>query len=199
MRLSSQSSAFVFNLPSDFIPAEISESYAPLLEKNWIQYTNVVDYINSTIKSVTLPGLSITTPEQNLMRGKTVKYKPATNVQDIFSSSTLEITFRSVDSDLNYMLIQDIFMKHYLDVVAMYIKPFIFSSLDIHRDEIYRMVFTQIIATQLSGITFDYSQQRVNNKEFTLTINFNFAEIEFLLDHSKVMEIQSIPPIDQKI
>lgn len=199
MRLSSQSSAFVFNLPSDLVPAEIAASYTPLLEKNWVQYSNVVDYINSTIKSVTFPGLTITTPEQNLMRGKVVNYKPATNVHDIFSSRKLEITFRSVDSDLNYMLIMDIFVKHYLDVINMYIQPFILSALDIHRDEIYKMVFMQIIATDLSGITFDYSQQRVANKEFTLSISFNFVDIEFMLDHSKVLEVQSIPPIDQKI
>jgi hypothetical protein len=63
MRLSSQNSQFVFNLPSNFLPQEIIDTYKPILEKNWIQYDNVIDYINSTIKSVTYPGLNITTPE----------------------------------------------------------------------------------------------------------------------------------------
>jgi hypothetical protein len=199
MRLSSQSSAFVFNLPSDIVPVEISSSYTPLLEKNWVQYSNVIDYINSTIKSVTFPGISITTPEQTLVRGKTRKYKPAGNVQDIFGARALDITFRSVDSDLNYMLVMDIFIKNYLDIVELYINPFIISALDIHRDEIYKMVFTEIIATDLSALTFDYSQQRVNTKEFTLSISFNFMEIEFMLDGSKVLEVQSVPPIIQKL
>ena len=37
MRLSSQGSQFIFNLPGDFLPAEIIETYTPILEKNWIQ------------------------------------------------------------------------------------------------------------------------------------------------------------------
>ena len=45
MRLSSQSSQFIFNLPGDFLPAEIIETYGPILEKNWIQYENVIDYL----------------------------------------------------------------------------------------------------------------------------------------------------------
>ena len=52
MRLSSQGSQFVFNLPSDFLKPEVLATYTPILEKNWVQYENVIDYINSTIKSV---------------------------------------------------------------------------------------------------------------------------------------------------
>lgn len=198
MRLSSQSSAFVFNLPSDLIPAEIIDTYTPLLEKNHIQYSNVLDYLNSTIKSVNFPGLSITSPEQTLLRGKVRTYKPATNVQDIFTNHELQITFRSVDSDLNYSILLDIFIKNYLDVDNMYIKPFMLSVLDIHRDEIYRMKFTEIIAMNLSDNTFDYSSQKVNAKVFTMTFSFNFMDIEFALNSSKVLELGNVPKIIQK-
>jgi hypothetical protein len=50
MRLSSQSSQFIFNLPSTFLKPEILLTYTPVLEKNWVQYENVIDYLNSTIK-----------------------------------------------------------------------------------------------------------------------------------------------------
>lgn len=199
MRLSSQSSSFVFNLPSDFLPQEIINTYMPILEKNWIQYENVLDYLNSTIKSVNYPGLSIQTPEQHLMRGKTRSYKPATNVQDILSSHEMVITFRSVDSDLNYWLAYDLFSKTYLDVSEMYIKPFILTAVDIWRDAIYRIKFMELIAINLSDNTFDYSQQKTNAKEFTMTFKFNFTDVEFLLNKSKVLETTNIPVIIQKI
>lgn len=199
MRLSSQSSQFVFNLPSDFLPQEIIQSYQPILEKNWVQYENVLDYLNSTIKSVGFPGLSIQTPEQTLIRGKKRAYKPATNVQDILASHELPVTFRSVDSDLNYWLTYDIFNKHYLDVVNLYINPFTLTCVDIHRDAIYTISFKEIIAISLSDLTFDYSQQKVSSKEFTLTFKFNFTDIEFLLNKSKVLELGSVPSIIQKI
>lgn len=199
MRLSSQNSQFVFNLPSDFLPQEIIVTYTPILEKNWIQYENIIDYLNSTIKGVNFPGLSIQTPEQTLIRGKKRAYKPATNVQDILASHELAVTFRSVDSDLNYWLIYDIFNKHYLDVINLYINPFTLTCVDIHRDAIYVIKFIEIIAISLGDINFDYSQQKTNAKEFTLTFKFNFSDIEFLLNKSKVLELGTVPQIIQKI
>jgi hypothetical protein len=199
LRLNSQATQFVFNLPSDFIPQEILNTYGPILEKNWVQYDNVLDYLNSTIKSVSFPGISIQPPEQNLIRGKIRAYKPAKNVQDIVTSHEFTVTFRSVDSDLNYWLAYDIFSKHYLDVVNLYINPFQLTAVDIWRDAIYRIKFFEIIAISLSENTFDYSQQKTNAKEFTITFKFNFIDIEFILDQSKVLETTTIPQIIQKI
>ena len=198
MRLSSQSSQFVFNLPSDFLPQEIINTYTPIMDKNWIQYENVIDYINSTVKSVNFPGLSITTPEQTLLHGKKRSYKPATNVNDILSTREFQVTFRSVDSDLNYWIIFDIFQKQYLND-TLYINPFTITAVDVHRDAIYVIKFFEIITIALGEIIFDYSQQKVNAKEFTLTFRFNFVDIEFLLNKSKVLELGTVPAIINKI
>lgn len=199
MRLSSQGSQFVFNLPTNLIPSEIIQSYTPILEKNWIQYDNVIDYLNSTIKSVDFPGISFERPKQNLIRGKERYYKPATNIQDIVSSRDLTITFGSVDADINYWLAFDIVSKNYLDVQNLYVKPFTITALDIHRDGIYTINFFEIILHKLSDIKFDYSQQKVSSKEFTMTFSFNFYKIEFLIDNSKVLELAEVPTIIQKI
>jgi len=111
MRLSSQNSQFIFNLPVNFIPPALIETYQPILEKNWIQYENIIDYLNSTIKSVNFPGMSFEMPKQMLIRGKERSFKPAKNIQDIISTRELTVTFRSVDSDLNYWLMFDILSK----------------------------------------------------------------------------------------
>ena len=199
MRLSSQNSQFVFNLPSDFIPQEIINSYSPILKKNWIQYENVIDYLNSTIKSITYPGLQIETPEQKLIRGKLRSYKPSKNVQDILASREIQVVFRSVDSDLNYWICYDIFTKHYLDTDHLFINPFTLTAIDIWRDGIYKIKFFELIAISLSENVFNYSQQKVQSKEFTMTFKFNFTDIEFLLNKSKVLELGEVPRIIQKI
>lgn len=198
MRLSSQSSQFVFNLPPDFIPAEIIQSYTPILEKNWIQYENVLDYLNSTIKAVSFPGMSFDIPMQYLIRGKERMYKPAKNIQDIVGHD-ITVTFASVDADINYWIVFDILSKHYLDTQNLYVNPFTITAVDIHRDGIYRISFREIILKNLSDNTFNYSQQKVSSKEFTMTFHFNFYDIEFLLDKSKVLELGTIPTIIQKI
>ncbi|MCK9476892.1 MAG: hypothetical protein M0R46_13275 [Candidatus Muirbacterium halophilum] len=199
MRLSTLSSSFIYNFPSNFLPMEILRTYTPILEKNWIQYENVVDYLNSTIKSVNFPGISFDIPKQTLMRGKERMYKPAKNNQDIVTTHELHITFRSVDSDLNYWILFDILQKHYLDVENSFVEPLTVTCVDIHRDAIYIIRFYEIILKGLSDNIFDYSIQKINPKEFTLTVHFNFYDIEFLLDKSKVLEVEKNPVIIQKI
>jgi len=198
MRLNSQSSQFIFNLPSDFLPSEILETYKPILEKNWIQYENIIDYLNSTIKSVNFPGISFDMPKQILIRGKERQFKPAKNIQDITTTHDLTLTFRSVDSDLNYWLMFDIISKHYLDTENSFIYPFTITCVDIHRDAIYVIRFYEIILKGLSDQDFNYSQQKVNAQDFTLTFHFNFYDIEFVLDKSKVLELGEIPGIVQR-
>jgi hypothetical protein len=197
MRLSSQGSQFIFNLPSDFLPTEIVETYMPVLEKNWIQYENVIDYINSTIKSVNFPGIAFDMPKQITMRGKERQFKPSKNVQDITTTHDLTVTFRSVDSDLNYWLMFDIISKHYLDTDNAWVNPFTITCVDIHRDAIYVIRFYEIVLKSLSDNTFNYSQQKVNPKDFTIGFHFNFYDIEFLLNRSKVLELETVPTIIQ--
>ena len=199
MRLSSQGSQFVFNLPQDFIPQEILNSYTPLLEKNWVQYENVLDYLNSTIKSINLPGISFDTPQHMLVRGKVRKFKPATNVQDILTTHEATINFRSVDSDLNYWILFDIIIKHYLNTDTNFLNPFSISVVDIHRDAIYTINLKEIIIKSFSDLQFDYSQQKINSKEFTMTLHFNFYDIEFNLNKSKLLELGDVPTIVQKL
>ena len=199
MRLSSQASQFIFNLPQTFLKAEIVDTYTPILEKNWVQYENVIDYLNSTIKGVNFPGISFELVKRIEVRGKERYLKPAKNIQDIPTTHDLTVTFRSVDSDLNYWLMFDIMSKHYLDTDNAFLEPFTITCVDIHRDAIYVIRFYEIILKSLSDNTFNYSQQKVNAKEFTITFHFNFYDIEFLLNQSKVLELGNVPQIIQII
>ena len=199
MRLSSQSSQFIFNLPQAFLKPEIIDTYTPILEKNWVQYENVIDYLNSTIKGVNFPGISFELVKRIEVRGKERFLKPAKNIQDIPTTHDLTVTFRSVDSDLNYWLMFDIISKHYLDTDNAFLEPFTIACVDIHRDAIYIIRFYEIILKSLSENTFNYSQSKVNAKEFTITFHFNFYDIEFLLNQSKVLELGNVPQIIQKI
>jgi hypothetical protein len=165
------------------------------LEKNWVQYDNVIDYLNSTIKGVNFPGITFEMPKQILPRGKERQFKPAKNVQDITSTKDLNVTFRSVDSDLNYWMLFDIVTKHYLDTDNSFVSPFTITCVDIHRDAIYNIRFYEIIIKGMQEMTFNYSQQKIANKEFTMNFHFNLYDVEFLLDKSKVLETNDIPQI----
>jgi hypothetical protein len=148
---------------------------------------------------VNFPGISFEMPMQIRMRGKERNFKPAKNPQDIITTRQLQVTFRSVDSDLNYWLLFDILNKHYLDTENQWLDPFTITALDIHRDAIYVIKFYEIIINSINENMFNYSQQKVQSKDFVVSINFNFYDVEFLLDKSKVLELGSLPQVIQKI
>lgn len=200
MRINTQGSQFVFNLPSDLVPKSIIERYIPMLEKNWIQYENVLDYLNSTIKEVSFPGLGLQTPAQTLLRGKQRNFKPVTNINDITSTRELTIQFRRVDSDLNYWIMYDLFTNVYLNTEEIFSNPFQIIALDIHRNAIYNINFREIILKNLSEIIFAYNQQSFEERTFTLTFNYNFFNIEFILNQDKVLELNDneLPEIKMK-
>jgi hypothetical protein len=200
LRINTQGSQFVFNLPSDLVPKSILERYIPLLEKNWIQYENVLDYLNSTIKEISYPGLSLTLPDQTLHYGKKRNYKPVTNINDIATTREISVIFRRVDSDLNYWIMYDLFTNVYLNTTDTFINPFQVIALDIHRDAIYSINFSEIVLSNLSEIVFAYNQQRFNEQTFTLTFNYNFLDVEFILNQDQILQItaEEIPVIKQK-
>jgi hypothetical protein len=137
-------------------------------------------------------------PKQILPRGKERQFKPAKNVQDLTTTKDLTVTFRSVDSDLNYWIIFDIMTKHYLDNDNPFVKPFTLTCVDIHRDAIYNIRFYEIIIKSLQEINFNYTQQKVAPKDFTMQFHFNFFDIEFLLDERKILEDGDVPQIINK-
>ena len=198
MRLSTQQSSFIFSLPLTFLKPDVINRYNKVIEKNHIQYDNVLDYINSTIISINTPGLSIEQPEQSFKYGKKRLYKPATNIQDIVSTREVSITFRSVDSDLNYMLLFDMFGKHYVDVPNMYIDPFVLTTVDIHRDAMFKYTFYEIILKTFGDNLYDYSKQKVEPKQFTLTFTFNYWDIDFMIDENTILDLSDTPIIIDK-
>lgn len=187
MRLNSISSNFIFQFPSDFLPVELNDRFQPMLEKNWVQYENVLDYLNSTIMGVDFPGLSLDLPEQTLFKSKKRSYRPSNNAYDIVSSSELNLEMRSVDSELNYWIMHEVFMYYYKNTTAQYTAPFIMSVLDINRDEMYQIKFREIILKNISERTFNHANQAIDAKNFNVTLNFNFWDMEFMLDKNKLL------------
>lgn len=208
MRLSTISSGFVFNMPSDFLPQEIINTYKPVLEKNFIQYDNIIDYLNSTILEINFPGLSLELPTQTIKRGKEINYRPVKNVHDIVSSRELDVTFRSVDNNLNYFLLWDIMIKHYLavsdgaipsNIQYNYINPFMVKNIDLNRDELYTISFRELILKNISDNKFSYNNQAYSESTFNLSFQYNWFDIEFSLYPSKILDISGITPVIQNI
>ena len=184
-------SEFIYNLPSDFIPNEVLADYDGLIDYLGLPYSNILDFLNHTIKSISFPGFSVDPNNQIIMRGKYIGYKPSKPVQDLITTREINIVFNTTTGSLNYLILLDLFQKHYLDTEKLYVEPITVSSLDPYRNSIYTIKYYQVILLSLSETTFDYSVQKVNPSEFILTFAFNFMELDFNLNKSRLINVNN--------
>jgi hypothetical protein len=181
LRLSSQNNQFIFNFPVDFIAPYLYEDFQKLMDKNFIPYDTALDYLNSTIKDIIVPSVSFDNSEQTKKRGKKIRWKESGSVFDKFSPE-LDITFRSVDSWINYFMLLNILMEFYLNNQKHHIPIFLLQILDKDGSLIYTIIFRDIIIKSISEIRLSYSNVEINEQTFNITFLYNWIDVLWELD-----------------
>lgn len=189
MRLSSQNNQFIFNFPVDFIEDYLYEEFDKFLVKNFIPYDTSLDYINSTIKEIVVPNISIDTVKQLRKYGKIVSFKESGHIMDKFTKE-IDITFRSVDSWGNYFMLLSIFSESYLSTTKRHIPIFSIEILDKDGALTYTILLREVILKSLSEARLSYNSQDVLDQSFTLTFSFNWIDIRWELDYGNESDIR---------
>jgi hypothetical protein len=193
MRLNSTNNKFVFNFPVDFIEDWLYDDLQNLMDKNFIPYETVLEYLNSTIKEIVFPGQSFDTVEQTLKRGKKVAFKSTKNIYDTFTNE-IDITFRSVDSNMNYFILSQLLTEFYLNNDKHDGGDFSLDILDHHGDKIYTIMFQEILLKSISENRMGYQMFDISEKTFSITFRYNWLKIVYELPKdSKSKEITDIP------
>ena len=183
MRLTAQNNQFRFHFPSDFIDKNLQLQFNILMDKNYIPYDDVVAYLNSTIKEIVFPGMQFNNVEQTIKRGKKIRYKES---QSIFDKHTpeIDITFRAVDSYLNYFILQQVLIEFYLNVGKHNIPMLLLEILDKDGDLIYLVIFKNVFLKSQSEIRLGYQQQDISERNFSVTFQYNFIDIRWELKNN---------------
>ena len=199
MRLNSTNNKFIFNFPVDFIEPWLYEQLQNVMDKNFIPYETVLEYINSTIKEIVFPSISYDNVEQTLKRGKVVAWKAAKNVQDTFTNE-IDITFRSVDSNMNYFILVQLLTEFYLNNKKESVSDFSIDILDKNGDKIYTILFTEVLLKSISESRMGYQMYELSEKTFSVTFRYNWINIYYELDDDDTKTNKSIYdiPIDFK-
>lgn len=199
MRLSSQNNQFIFNFPIDFIEDYLYEEFERMMVKNFVPYDTALDYINSTIKEIYFPGMNFESAQQTFKRGKKIIWQEAGNIVDKFSNS-IDITFRSVDSWINYFMIQQILVEFYLNTHKHYIPQLSIQILDKDGSVLYTILFGDILLKSIGEVRLGYQQSEINEETFQLSFDFNWIYIFWELDDDDFGTSTSIYdiPIDFK-
>jgi hypothetical protein len=187
MRINSQNNQFVFSLPQAYITKDIEEKFQILMEKNFVQYNDVMDYLNSTIKDMVFPSVSYEKAEQRLYHGKKKYYREAGNVADKFQGE-IDITYRSVDSHMNYFLLLEICNRYYLQDNPNYLPTLNIKILDKDGDVIYIILLKDVIISSLSELRLAYYATDFAEQTFTLQFAYNFIDILWSIDREEIKE-----------
>ena len=121
LSLSPRYDLFKFSFPKDFLPEVINEKYNKIINKNPGVLTTSIDYLNESIQSITIPGISDINIQQQQHSSNSIKLNDnKTNVEpktDItYTSSTnpldkinkeFKVTFRMNHGLYNYFMIYE--------------------------------------------------------------------------------------------
>ena len=200
LSLSPRADLFVFRFPKDFLPAEIEQKYTKILSTNKSVISNPIDYLNESIQSVSLPGISDLLVEQEQIsehpenhakqKGlngarinvepvrKNVSYSP----QNILSQIGVEfiVTFRKNQGLYNYfMMYETIFykvLKEYNNVTKQD-DLFYIDILDESGKIIARIQLFQPRIDGIDGMEFSYN--KLERQTETFDVKFRFNNIDF--------------------
>ena len=191
MRISSQNNQFIFSLPVDFLSPYLYEKFQIWLDNMRMPYDNACDYLSSTIKEIVFPSITFENVTQRLYGGKTVDYKAAKNIYDTYQHD-LDVTFRSVDSQTNYFMLQEILVNFYLNTRKPYVPFFCLNVLDKNGDLIYTVLFKNILLKTQGEQRFQYQKQDFGENTFSITFSYNYLDIIWELRRSPLENPSSI-------
>lgn len=183
MRLTSQNNQFVFSFPRDLLSKKVMDMYRTFIDRSHVQYDDVLEYLNSTIKSINFPGINLEPKTQTRIRGKKIQYKGSENIHDLIGGE-ITITLKSVDSHTNYFMLQQIFAEYYNNTRKYYMPWISLYILDKDGDYLYTVVFRSVLLKSLSEIRLMYQAQDMTEQTFSITFKFNFIDIYWDLSES---------------
>lgn len=191
MRLSAQNNQFIFSLPYYLMEVDMESQFNKLMVKNFIPYGSVMDYINAQIKEIVVPSITFNPVEQTVYHGKKLAHKESGNIYDKFANE-VQVTFRAVDSYLNYFMLLQMMTEFYLNNAKPTIDFLYIEILDMDGDKLYTVMFKDCFFKGLSEISLGYNKFDISEKTFTVSIRYNWIDIRWELDDEDTKTSKSI-------
>ena len=184
MNPNSQKDNFIFSFPRNFIPQELEDKWMIHLKNYRKPFPTVLDYVNSNIKDITLPALSLPTVEQKKFYGKARNFRSSLSPYDL-SSREFNVNLRNTDHNIFYFLLEDVIYNHYIINGVPFFDNFTLSILDNLRREILKITLSEILITGFSEIKLSNSEKEVDEQIINLSFIYNYKNIEYMMKYDE--------------
>lgn len=192
MILNSKLNQFVFRFPKGFIYPRIEEKYNFYLKRLPTPYANILDYVNSTVQSVTFPGVSSDEVEQMVGRrtyndDRFITKNPQYWRQSIDLERVIPkeftVNLKAADGYLNYWVLFENY-REFLTVPNMedYFPDMNIMYLDREGYQLLTLDFRQPLLKGISDLEMNYSVTALEFRTFSVTFKYNTFDISVKLD-----------------
>lgn len=189
-----------FHLPKTFIPKEIEEKYTKLLNKDAYTLKSSIDYLNESIQSISMPGISGLTVVQQ-QRGlnsitagsglrSSINTEPVHEITYISSANPLEkidnefkVSFRLNQGLYNYFMLYETALyyisrkQRWQSEDVMYIE-----ILNEDGSVISKVKFLDVYMDGIDGLEFNYNKLEREFFTFDILLKFNNIDFEHFLN-----------------
>ena len=192
-----------FSFPKGFLPKEIEEKYTAILNKENATLTTAIDYLNESIQSVTMPGISELTIQlvQHGSNGintnlpiKKLNVEPAHEMTYIAPGNPLEkiekefkVTFRANQGLINYFMLYETAFYLICKGTGGDCEPVLYIDLmDEKGTVISRVKYMDVHMDGLEGREFNYTKVERESDTFEVTFKFNNIDFEYFINKDYV-------------
>lgn len=196
LSLSPRFDLFKFTFPKDFIPKEIEEKYKIILNKTPGVITTPIDYLNESVKTISFPGISELTIQQQQHSSNPIKksinrlnvepkrdatYLNSTNPLDNIEKE-FKVGFRMNQGLYNYFMIYEIIFYRICKHINENICDKVFTVEILNDDGVVvsRIKYIDVFIDGIEGLEFDYNKAERDAGEFNVTFKFNNIDFEFV-------------------
>lgn len=195
LSLSPRKDLFRFNFPKDFIPESVNEKYSVLINKNPGVFKSVIDYLNESIQSVTIPGISDVNIGQiqhstnsiqrrsgkiNVEPKTEITYQSPRNPLD-FMDKKLQITFRMNQGLYNYFILFETLFYQICKPIDKGPSPVLYLEI-LNEDGVVcsRVLFKDCYLEGIEDIELSYNKIERDTVTFNISMKFNNIDFEFV-------------------
>lgn len=203
LSLSPRFDLYKFLLPLDFLPEAVEEKYYGILSQNAGVLQKPIDYLNESIQSISIPGISdlnvsqaqissngIKRNQQNLGR---INVEPSHEQTYVGSANPLsripkefKVTFRMNQGLYNYFMVYEtIFHRFLKNINEQQDEVFMIDLLDETGKITSRIKLFDVLINGIDGLDFTYSKVDRESNTFDVTFSFNNIDFVFINEDGK--------------
>lgn len=181
--LNARYNQFKFLFPKGFIYKDIEETYEKYLKDLPTPYTNVLSFLNSTVQSISFPGVSSIQTVDQVQAGRIVSYRQGFRFAQVVNKE-FTVTFRLVDAYLNYWLMYEQLVRYTNFAVEQndsdmeFLPDLSILYLTSSGNLTVLQKLIQVIYVGIGDLTPNYTEISNSTKTFTCSFKYNYFELQ---------------------